>query len=69
MAYKKWIIVDADKERASELSEKLNIDPFVALMLVSRGIESEADAAGFLASSYDFQTLFCLRIWTGLLPE
>ena len=58
MAYKKWIIADADKERASELSEKLNIDPFVALMLVSRGIESEADAAGFLASSYDFSDPF-----------
>lgn len=61
MAYKKWIIADADKEKASALSEQLNIDPFIALMLISRGIESETDAANFLASSYDFSDpfLFC----------
>ncbi len=38
MAYKKWIIADADKERASEVSEKFNIDPFVAFLLVSEKI-------------------------------
>ena len=37
MAYKKWIIADADKEKASDLSEQFNIDPFIAFMLVSRG--------------------------------
>ena len=60
MAYKKWIIADADKEKASDLSEQLNIDPFIALMLIARGIESSADAANFLASSYDFSDPFQL---------
>lgn len=60
MAYKKWIIADTDKEKASELSEKFNIDPFIALMLVSRGIESDADVADFLASSYEFSDPFKL---------
>ena len=60
MAYKKWIIADADKEKASDLSEQFNIDPFIALMLVSRGIESSADVANFLASSYDFSDPFQL---------
>ncbi|MDE6723071.1 MAG: DHH family phosphoesterase [Eubacterium sp.] len=61
MAYKKWIIADADKEKASDLSEQLNIDPFIALMLIARGIESSADAADFLASSYDFSDPF--QLW------
>ncbi len=60
MAYKKWIIADADKEKASDLSEQFNIDPFIAFMLVSRGIESSADVADFLASSYDFSDPFLL---------
>lgn len=60
MAYKKWITAGADKEKASELSEKFNIDPFIALMLVSRGIESDADVADFLASSYEFSDPFLL---------
>lgn len=58
MAYKKWIIADVDKEKASALSEQFNIDPFIALMLISRGIESSAEVANFLASSYDFSDPF-----------
>ena len=54
MAYKKWIIADADKERASEVSEKFNIDPFVAFLLVSRGIREDIDVSDFLASSCEF---------------
>ena len=38
MAIKKWVIRQADKERASQISEKFNIDPFVAFLMVSRGI-------------------------------
>ena len=39
MAYKKWNIGSADKEKASELSEKFNMDPFVAYILASRGLD------------------------------
>ena len=61
MAYKKWIIAEADKERASELSEKFNIDPFVAFLMVARGIKSDIEASDFLASSVDFADPFLLK--------
>lgn len=50
MAHKKWIIADADKEKASMLSEKLNIDPFIAFLLVSRGLDDELTAGDFISS-------------------
>ena len=53
MAYKKWVIRDADKERASELSEKFNIDPFIAFLLVSRGIDDDITVSGFLSDSFE----------------
>ena len=58
MAYKKWIVADADKERASVLSEKLNIDPFIAFLLVSRGIDDELTASDFLSESCRFVSPF-----------
>lgn len=54
MAHKKWIIADADKERASELSEKFNIDPFIAFLLVARGVDDDLAVSDFLSSSYEF---------------
>ena len=61
MAYKKWKIADADKERASQLSEKFNIDPVVAFLLVSRGIKSDIEVSDFLASSCEFADPFSLK--------
>lgn len=58
MAYKKWIIADADKEKASVLSEKFNIDPFIAFLLVSRGIDTELAFSAFLSSSFEFSDPF-----------
>ena len=58
MAHKKWIIRQADKERASAVSEKFNIDAFVAFLLVSRGITDDADIAAFLSDSYMLASLF-----------
>ncbi|MGN0523041.1 MAG: single-stranded-DNA-specific exonuclease RecJ [Eubacterium sp.] len=52
MSYKKWVVRDADKEKASALSEKFNIDPFIAFLLVSRGIDDDMAVSGFLADSY-----------------
>lgn len=58
MAHKKWIIADADKEKASELSEKFNIDPFIAFLLVSRGVNNELAVSDFLSSSCEFSDPF-----------
>ena len=33
MSYKKWVNAEIDKAKASALSEKLNIDAFVAFLL------------------------------------
>lgn len=58
MAYKKWIIREADKEKASVLSEKFNIDPFIAYLLVSRGIDSELAVSNFLSDSFEVVSPF-----------
>lgn len=50
MAFKKWNISDADKEKASAISEKFNIDPFVAYLLAARGIESDIAISEFLSN-------------------
>lgn len=51
MSHKRWIIADADKEKASQLSEKLNIEPLISYLLVSRGIDDELSASDFLSDS------------------
>lgn len=61
MAHKKWIVAEADKEKASVLSEKLNIDPFIAFLLVSRGIGDELAASDFLSDSCAFSSPFSLK--------
>lgn len=60
MSLKKWIVAQADKEKASEISEKLNIDPFIAFLLVSRGIDNELAASNFLSSSCEITSPFSL---------
>lgn len=61
MSYKKWIVADADKEKASLLSEKLNIDPFIAFLLVSRGIDDELSASEFMSNRCAFSSPFSLK--------
>ena len=61
MSYKKWVIANADKEKASVISEKLNIDPLVAFLLVSRGIDDELSAQGFLSSSSAYSWPYSLK--------
>lgn len=51
MSYKKWVIEAADKEKASALSEKLNIDPFLSYLLAVRGINDELSVSEFLSDS------------------
>ncbi|MBR3149327.1 MAG: single-stranded-DNA-specific exonuclease RecJ [Eubacterium sp.] len=53
MAHKKWVVRRADKERVTALSEKFNIDPFIAYMLVARGMEDDLTVSKFLSSSFE----------------
>lgn len=60
MSLKKWIVAQADKEKASVISEKLNIDPFIAFLLVSRGVDNELSALNFLSSACEITSPFSL---------
>ena len=51
MAHKKWLIANADKEKASAISEKFNMDAFVAYLLVARGFDDELKVSEFISSS------------------
>lgn len=60
MSLKKWIVAQADKEKASVISEKLNIDPFIAFLLVSRGVDNELTASNFLSNACEITSPFSL---------
>lgn len=49
MARKKWLIPQLDKEKASFLSASCGVDPFAALLLVSRGITEKEQVEAFFA--------------------
>lgn len=51
MAHKKWLIANADKEKASDISEKFNMDAFVAYLLAARGFDDELKVSEFISSS------------------
>lgn len=61
MAFKKWVIAEGDKDRASEISEKFNIDPFISFLLVSRGFDDDLSVSDFLSSSKTFFDPFGLK--------
>lgn len=52
MLHKKWIIRNADKEKASELSEQFNMDAFIAFLLVSRGFDDALSVGTFIGDSF-----------------
>ena len=43
------------------MSEKLNIDPFIAFLLVSRGIDDELSASDFLTAGCAFTSPYSLK--------
>lgn len=51
MSHKKWLIANADKEKASAISEKFNMDAFVAYLLAARGFDDELKVSEFISSS------------------
>ncbi|MCD7723181.1 MAG: single-stranded-DNA-specific exonuclease RecJ [Clostridiales bacterium] len=60
MLHKKWEIAEADKEAASVLSEKFNIDPFIAFLLVARGIDDELAFSDYISDSKKISDPFLL---------
>ena len=49
MSRKKWVVNSIDKDLASDIAEEYGIDPFAALLLVSRGITDENEIAEFFS--------------------
>ena len=48
MGIRRWVLPPLDKETAAQLAEDCEINPFLALMLVTRGITTPEAAADYL---------------------
>ena len=51
MNRKKWLLKDVDKELATDIADEYGIDPFAALLLVSRGITDEYEITEFFSET------------------
>lgn len=49
MAYKKWVVGNADKSLATKLANECDVDPFVVLIAAGRGYSEPADLEEFLS--------------------
>ena len=47
MAVKKWIVADSDKDLAAHFAQEYSLNPFAALLAVSRGIRTDAQIQSF----------------------
>ena len=54
MSRKKWITAHIDKELAAQVAENHSLDPFTALILVSRGITEYEDVEEFFDNDFSF---------------
>ena len=54
MSRKKWLTAHIDKDLAAQVAESHSLDPFVSLILVSRGIVEFEDVEEFLDSDFAF---------------
>ncbi len=61
MYRKKWSLSSIDKEQAALLAEKISVDPFIALMLVSRGITQPLEADEFFSNDVILSNPFEIR--------
>lgn len=51
MSFRRWVLPQLDKESAAMLAEECGLDPFLALMLTTRGIGEVETAMEFLTAS------------------
>lgn len=54
MSRKKWITAHIDKDLAAQVAENHSLDPFTALILVSRGITEYEDIEEFFDTDFSF---------------
>ena len=53
MSVKKWVVADGDKDLAAELAQRHGVDPFAALLAVSRGVRTDAQMHAFFFGDDD----------------
>ncbi|MBE6835922.1 MAG: single-stranded-DNA-specific exonuclease RecJ [Ruminococcaceae bacterium] len=61
MYRKNWSLSSLDKEKAALLAENLSLDPFIALMLVSRGITEPLEVDEFFSDEVVLSNPFEIR--------
>lgn len=61
MSRKKWVVNQVDKALACEIAEKYDIDPFAALLLVSRGVTQSDDIESFFSNEPVLSDPFTLK--------
>lgn len=61
MSRRKWVVNEIDKALACEIADEYNIDPFAALLLVSRGITEKEDIKGFFTQELILSDPFTLK--------
>lgn len=54
MGRRKWVVSRLDKDLASKLAQRHNIDPFAAVLLASKGITSDSAVEEFFSGESDF---------------
>lgn len=60
-ARKKWCVSKTDKTLACKIADEFDIDPFAALLLVSRGITDEEDIENFFSEDCELSDPFTLK--------
>lgn len=61
MSRKKWCVSHTDKALACEIADAYQIDPFAALLLVSRGITDAKDIEDFFSEECELSDPFTLK--------
>ncbi len=61
MSRKKWCVNEIDKALACDIADRYNIDPFAALLLVSRGITEGDEIERFFSSEAELIDPFMLK--------
>ena len=61
MGRKKWCVNEVNKALACEIADKFDIDPFAALLLVSRGITEDNQIEEFFADESELSDPFTLK--------
>ena len=54
MIRKKWKISSCDKDLAAQIAQDYSLNPFVALLAVSRGLKSETELSAFFDEQFPF---------------